>query len=91
MNKTDLVEAIAAAADISNAQATKALNALIDSITDTLAKGEKVTLVGFGTFETRHRAERVGRNPQNGAEIKIAASNTPAFKAGKKLKDAVNG
>ena len=90
MNKTELVEAIAAAADITKAEANKALDAFIDNVTETLKKGDKVTLIGFGTFETRQRSARTGRNPQTGAEIQIAASTTPAFKAGKKLKDALN-
>ena len=90
MNKTELVEAIAAAADITKAEANKALDAFIDNVTETLKKGDKVTLIGFGTFETRERSARTGRNPQTGAEIQIAASTTPAFKAGKKLKDALN-
>ena len=90
MNKTELVDAIAAAADITKAQAGRALDAVLESVTETLKKGEKVTLIGFGTFETRERAARTGRNPQTGKEIHIAASTTPAFKAGKKLKDALN-
>lgn len=90
MNKTELVEAIAKSADITKAQAGKAVDAFIDSVTATLVKGDKVTLIGFGTFETRERSARTGRNPQTGKSIKIAASTTPAFKAGKKLKDAVN-
>jgi len=90
MNKTELVDAIAVAADITKAQAGRALDAVLESVTETLKKGEKVTLIGFGTFETRERAARTGRNPQTGKEIQIAASTTPAFKAGKKLKDALN-
>ncbi len=90
MNKTELVEAIASAAEISKAQAGKAVDAFVDSVTETLSKGGKVTLIGFGTFETRERSARTGRNPQTGQEIQIAASTTPAFKAGKQLKDAVN-
>lgn len=90
MNKTELVDAIAAAADITKVQAGRALDAVLESVTETLKKGEKVTLIGFGTFETRERAARTGRNPQTGKEIQIAASTTPAFKAGKKLKDALN-
>ena len=90
MNKTELVDAIAAAADITKAQAGRALDAVLESVTETLKKGEKVTLIGFGTFETRERAARTGRNPQTGKEIQTAASTTPAFKAGKKLKDALN-
>lgn len=90
MNKTELVEAIAKSADITKAQAGKAVDAFIDSVTATLVKGDKVTLIGFGTFETRERSARTGRNPQTGKSIEIEASTTPAFKAGKKLKDAVN-
>ena len=90
MNKTELVDAIGAAADITKAQAGRALDAVLESVTETLKNGEKVTLIGFGTFETRERAARTGRNPQTGKEIQIAASTTPAFKAGKKLKDALN-
>ncbi|MDO4642709.1 MAG: HU family DNA-binding protein [Cardiobacteriaceae bacterium] len=90
MNKTELVDAIATAADITKVQAGKALDAVLHSITETLKKGDKVALIGFGTFETRERAARTGRNPQTGKEIQIAASITPAFKAGKKLKDALN-
>ena len=80
MNKTELVDAIAAAADITKVQAGKALEAVLESVTETLKKGDKVTLIGFGTFETRERAARTGRNPQTGKEIQIAASITPAFK-----------
>lgn len=89
MNKTELVDAVASSADISKAAAGRAVDAVVDSVTDALKKGDKVTLIGFGTFEVRQRAARTGRNPRTGAEIKIAASNIPAFKAGKKLKDAV--
>lgn len=90
MNKTDLIDAIASAADLSKADAGRALDAVIDSITDTLKKGDPVSLVGFGTFQVKHRAAREGRNPQTGATIQIKASNVPGFKAGKALKDAVN-
>ncbi|MBS9781402.1 MAG: HU family DNA-binding protein [Gammaproteobacteria bacterium] len=89
MNKTELVEAVAKSAGLSKADAGKAVDAFVDSVTNALVKGDKVTLIGFGTFETRKRAARTGRNPRTGEEIKIAASKTPAFKAGKKLKDAV--
>ena len=91
MNKTELRDAIAAAADLTNAQADKALAAVTDSITGALKKGDKVTLPGFGTFETRERSARTGRNPQTGAEIQIKASTAPAFKAGTALKKAVQG
>ena len=77
-------------ADISKAAAGRALDSFIGAVTDGLKDGDKISLVGFGTFEVRQRAERTGRNPQTGAEIKIAAANIPAFKAGKALKDAVN-
>lgn len=89
MNKSELVAAIAAKANLSKKDAEAALNALTDAVADVLKKGDKITLVGFGTFEVRERAAREGRNPQTGATIKIAASKVPAFKAGKALKDAV--
>lgn len=89
MNKTELVEAVAKSADLSKAAAGKAVDAVVESVTGALQKGDKVTLIGFGTFEVRKRAARTGRNPRTGEEIKIKASNIPAFKAGKKLKDAV--
>jgi DNA-binding protein HU-beta len=90
VNKTDLIDAIASAADLSKADAGRALDAVVDSITDSLKKGDPVSLVGFGTFQVKHRAAREGRNPQTGATIQIRASNVPSFKAGKALKDAVN-
>ena len=90
MNKLDLVNAIAKEADVSKKTAEAAWTAVHDSIKDALVKGEKVSLVGFGTFETRKRAARKGRNPQTGKEMKIAAKTVPAFKPGKALKDAVN-
>lgn len=90
MNKLDLVNAIAKEADVSKKTAEASLTAVLDSIKGSLAKGEKVSLVGFGTFETRKRAARKGRNPQTGKEMKIAAKTVPAFKPGKALKDAVN-
>ena len=86
MNKTELIDAIAAAADLPKASAGRALDAVVDSITE----GDQVSLVGFGTFAVMHRAAREGRNPQTGATIQIKASNVPGFKAGKALKDAVN-
>ncbi len=89
MNKTELVDAVSDAAEISKASANKAIDALLDSVTKTLAKGDKVTLIGFGTFEVRERSARTARNPRTGEPIKIAATTVPAFKAGKKLKDAV--
>ena len=90
MNKAELIDAIAASADISKADATRALEAVVDNITGSLKKGDTVSLVGFGTFSVKHRAARTGRNPQTGAEIQIKASNVPGFKAGKALKEAVN-
>ncbi len=90
MNKTELVAAIADQAEISKKDAEKALKAFTDIVTDELKKGEKIQLVGFGTFEVAERAAREGRNPLTGATMKIAASKAPKFKAGKALKDAVN-
>jgi DNA-binding protein HU-beta len=90
MNKTELRDAVAEASDLSAAQADKVLNAVLDSITSALASGDKVTLPGFGTFETRDRAARQGRNPQTGETIEIAASTAPAFKPGAGLKQAVS-
>ncbi|MBA3980173.1 MAG: DNA-binding protein HU [Alcanivorax sp.] len=90
MNKSELIDAIAAAADISKADAGRALDATVDAITKALKGGDSVSLVGFGTFAVKKRAEREGRNPQTGQTIKIAAANVPGFKAGKALKDAVN-
>ncbi|TNF01563.1 MAG: HU family DNA-binding protein [Gammaproteobacteria bacterium] len=90
MNKSELVDAIADSADLSKASAGRALDAAIDAVTSALKKGDAVSLVGFGTFSVKQRAARTGRNPQTGAEIKIAAASVPSFKAGKALKDAVN-
>lgn len=90
MNKAELIEAVANAADLNKAAATRAVDAMLGSITDALKKGEQVALVGFGTFEVRERAARTGRNPQTGETINIKAAKAPAFKAGKALKDAVN-
>lgn len=90
MNKSELIEAIAASADIPKAAAGRALDAMIDNVTGALQKGDQVVLVGFGTFSVKERAARTGRNPQTGAEIQIAAAKVPSFKAGKALKDAVN-
>lgn len=89
MNKSELIEKIAADADISKKAATAALNAFVSITTETLSKKEEVTLVGFGSFKVRERAERSGRNPSNGQAITIKASTTPVFSAGKGLKDAV--
>jgi DNA-binding protein HU-beta len=90
MNKSDLVDAIADAAGLSKADAGRALDATVDTITSALKSGQSVSLVGFGTFTVRDRAARTGRNPRTGETIQIAASKNPAFKAGKALKDAVN-
>jgi len=90
VNKSELIDSIASAADLPKASAGRALDAVIDSITDALKKGDQVSLVGFGTFAVKHRNARSGRNPQTGATIEIRASNVPGFKAGKALKDAVN-
>jgi hypothetical protein len=90
MNKTELVAAIAEQTELSKKDAEKALKAFIDVVTDELKKGEKVQLVGFGTFEISERAAREGRNPLTGATMSIPASKAPKFKAGKALKDAVN-
>ncbi len=90
MNKTELVAAVAEQASLSKKDAEKALNAVVGTITNALAEGDKVQLVGFGTFEVRTRGARTGKNPRTGAAIKIAASKAPAFKAGRGLKDAVN-
>jgi DNA-binding protein HU-beta len=89
MNKTDLINEVAETAELSKKDATKAVDALFDAIQETLAKGDKVQLIGFGNFEVRERSARKGRNPQTGEEIEIAASKVPAFKPGKALKDAV--
>ena len=90
MNKTELVAAISEKTELTKEDSEKALKALIDVVAEELKKGEKVQLVGFGTFEVSERAARTGKNPQTGAEIKIAACKAPKFKAGKALKDAVN-
>ena len=90
MNKGDLIEAVADSADLSRADATRAVDAVVDSITRTLRNGDSVSLVGFGTFSVKRRNARTGRNPRTGEPIQIAASNVPGFKAGKGLKDAVN-
>jgi DNA-binding protein HU-beta len=90
MNKGELIEAVAGRADMSRADATKAVDAVLDSVTNTLSSGGSVALVGFGTFSVKSRKARMGRNPRTGEAIQIAASNVPGFKAGKALKDAVN-
>lgn len=90
MNKTELVSAVAEQAQISKKDAEKAVSAVVDTITNALKEGEKVQLVGFGTFEVRQREARQGKNPRTGEAISIPASKAPAFKAGKALKDTVN-
>jgi len=90
VNKTELIDAVAEGADISKAAATRAVDTMLDSISKTLANGDPVTLVGFGTFSVKARAARTGRNPRTGEAIDIPAAKVPGFKAGKALKDAVN-
>ncbi len=90
MNKAELITSVAEQAAISKKDAEKAINAVIDTISNAMAEGEKIQLVGFGTFEVRAREARTGKNPRTGEAIQIAASKVPAFKAGKALKDAVN-
>ncbi len=89
MNKTELIDAVAEAADLTKAESSRAVDAVVAAITKALKDGDAVTLVGFGTFQVRDRAARTGRNPKTGDTIKIAASKNPSFKAGKALKDAV--
>ena len=89
MNKSDLVDVVAGRADMSKAEAGRAVDAVLGSVGDALGNGDSVSLVGFGTFSVRHRAARMGRNPQTGATMQIAASKVPGFKAGKALKDKV--
>ena len=91
MNKEELVKEIAKKTKVTQKDAAEVLNALVDTIQKTVAKGNKVTLVGFGTFESRKRAARTGRNPQTGKEISIPAKTVPVFSAGKKFKATVNG
>ncbi|HAW77778.1 MAG TPA: DNA-binding protein HU [Alteromonas australica] len=90
MNKAELIEAIAEKAELSKATAGKALDATTDAITEALAGGDSISLVGFGTFSVKERAERTGRNPQTGEALTIKAARLPNFKSGSKLKDAVN-
>ena len=90
MNKGELVAALAAKTELSKKDSEAALNGLLDVIGETIANGEKVQLIGFGTFESKTRPARTARNPRTGAEVKIAASKAPVFKAGKALKDKVN-
>jgi DNA-binding protein HU-beta len=91
MNKTELINAVAEASELSKKDATKAVDSVFDTILDALKSGEKIQLIGFGNFEVRERSARKGRNPQTGEEIEIPASKVPAFKPGKALKDAVSG
>ena len=90
MNKADLISKVAEKTDFTKKDAEKAVSAILASIEEALSNGEKVQLVGFGTFEIRNRAARKGRNPQTGQEIKIAAAKVPVFKAGKALREAVS-
>ena len=90
MNKTELVNKISEQADVTKADAGRAIDAFIEAVTDELKSGGSVSLVGFGTFKVSERAARTGRNPQTGETIQIAASKNPSFKSGKSLKDAVN-
>lgn len=91
MNKTELVAEVAQRANLNKKEAEDAVTAILDAISDALAEEDKVQLVGFGSFEVKHRAERMGRNPRTKEEIPIPASKIPSFKAGKALKDAVSG
>ncbi len=90
MNKSELVAAVAASAGISQSKAAQAVSAVTDQITNAMARGDSVSLIGFGTFSPRERSARTGKNPQTGATIQIAASKSVGFKPGKALKDAVN-
>lgn len=91
MNKTELINAVAEASELSKKDATKAVDSVFDTILDALKNGDKIQLIGFGNFEVRERSARKGRNPQTGEEIEIPASKVPAFKPGKALKDIVAG
>jgi len=90
MNKGDLINKVAESAGLTKAQATSAVNSVLDSVGECLVNGDKVTLIGFGTFSVSHRDARTGRNPQTGQSIQIAAKNNVKFKAGKELTDSVN-
>ncbi len=90
MNKSELIESVASSADMSKAEAQRAVEAMVNCIAGSLRKGEQVTIVGFGTFLVRQRGARTGRNPRTGETINIAASRVPAFKAGKSLKESLN-
>ena len=89
MNKAELIDAVATKSELTKQDSRKAVDALFETISNTLAKEEKIQLIGFGTFEVRERAERTGRNPQTGEEMTIPASKVPAFKPGKELKEAI--
>jgi DNA-binding protein HU-beta len=89
MKKAELIDAVATKSELTKQDSKKAVDALFETISNTLAKEEKIQLIGFGTFEVRERAERTGRNPQTGEEMTIPASKVPAFKPGKELKEAV--
>lgn len=89
MNKTELIKAVSEKAELTQKDAAKVLDAVLETITETLANNDKVQIIGFGTFEVRERAARKGRNPQTGEEIEIPATKAPAFKPGKELKEAV--
>ena len=90
MNKTELITAMAGKTNQTKKNTEDALNAFIEVVTETLKKGDKIQLIGFGTYEVKEKAERIGRNPQTGAEMKIPASKAPVFKAGKALRDEIN-
>lgn len=90
MNKSELIDAVAVGADISKASASRAVDAMVEAVTEALKKDDTVNLVGFGTFSVRERAARTGRNPRTGETIEIKAAKIPGFKPGKALKDAVN-
>lgn len=90
MNKAELVGSVAEKAEVTKKDAERVITAVFDVVEEVLAKGEKVQLVGFGTFEVRDRAARTGRNPQTGEEIEIAATRVPAFRAGKSLRDSIS-
>ena len=90
MHKSELIDAVASASDLSKADASRAVDGMIAAVTEALKSGDQVTIVGFGTFLVRARGARTGRNPRTGEMINISASKAPAFKAGKALKDAVN-
>ncbi|WP_427127576.1 HU family DNA-binding protein (plasmid) [Priestia megaterium] len=89
MNKAELIDAVATKSELTKQDSRKAVDALFETISNTLAKEEKIQLIGFGTFEVRERSERTGRNPQTGEEMTIPASKVPAFKPGKELKEAI--